>query len=93
MHCKSPPDEEKRLWQDFQPSLSIADELNTLVCMREGGKNLKKVSFAIDSFSPSPVPVMTEIALSVILSVNKPFTALFLFKLFSGKPTGTSFWV
>lgn len=40
-------------------------------------------------FLPVLVPVMAEIALCVIVSVNKPFTALFLFKLFPGKPTGT----
>lgn len=36
---------------------------------------------------------MGEIALSVIVSANKSFTDLFLFKLFPGKPTGSSFWV
>lgn len=35
--------------------------------MHEGKKVSEKVSFAIDSFSPSPLPVMAEIALSVIV--------------------------
>lgn len=55
--------------------------------MHEGGgkkSSEKGVFFAIDSFSlPVLVPVMAEIALSVIVWVNKPFTALFLFKLFT----------
>ena len=76
----------------------IADELNTLVCMRGEKKNEKKKKnpqkrclLPWIPFLPVLVPVMAEIALCVIVivSVNKPFTALFLFKLFPGKPTGT----
>ena len=44
-------------------------------------------------FLPVPVLLITEIALSVIVGENKPFTALFLFSLFPGKPTGSSSWV
>lgn len=79
----------------FNLFLLIADELNALVCMRRGGGGPQKKRYLLHEthFLPVLVPVMAEVALCAIASVNKAFTALFLFKLFPGKPTGSSFWV
>lgn len=60
----------------------------------ERERNLRKGVFCHRIISPPvPAPVTAEISLCVIVSVNKAFIALFLFKLFPGKPTGSSFWV
>lgn len=61
--------------------------------MCEGEQTHWKKLLPQTHFLVAVLSVMVEIALSVIVSANKLFTALFLFKFFPGKSTGSSFRV